>query len=72
MAKIPPLPKPPGQKRFNIAVERRPATLYKENYNLLPTTEDPAREHLFMPTPAGIPAVSKQIKSRNPPHWSGK
>ena len=73
MAKIPPVPKAPGQRRFNIAVQRRPSTLYKENYNLLPNTESPAREHLFMPTPAGVPAVPKQVKPPTAPqHWSGK
>lgn len=72
MPKLPALPKPPGQRRFNLAIQRRPAMLYKENYSLLPTTEDPSREHLYMPTPTGVPAEAKQVK---PPsmskHWSG-
>jgi hypothetical protein len=73
MAKIPALPKPPGQRKFNLAVQRHPATLYRENYNLLPTTETPAREGLYFPTPKGIPAQPKQVKPPTlPAHWSGK
>jgi hypothetical protein len=76
--KLPSLPKPPGQKRFNQAVQRRPSQLYKENYNLLPTTENPVREKLFMPTPAGVPAEPQSHVPKVPKaptgnvraHWS--
>lgn len=71
--KIPALPKPLGQRQWNLAVERRPDKLYKSNYSIL--AETPKREHLFMGTPAGEPAVAKmpKISSANSSnHWSGK
>ncbi len=69
--KIPALPKPLGQRSWNIAVDRRPDRLYKQNYSIL--AETPKREHLFMATPAGEPAVAKMPKiptANNPAHWS--
>lgn len=73
--KLPALPKPAGQKRFQQAVQRHPDVLYHDNFKLLPEAQNPAREHLFMPKPAGVPAEAKAPK---PPtgnvrqHWSGK
>lgn len=54
---IPAVTVTPGTRTITNALKHRPDKVFSKNYSLF--AESPQRERLFMPTPAGVPAVPK-------------